>query len=126
MKNKTVRRRLLAAALAAAMVSASLYGCGSENAGDGQEASSESETQEAAADGDDISSDSGKVELTIWAGDSYDDRLFEMVESFKQEYAGQADFEINIEESSDADTRNAVLNAVRISIFGRQRLFPVL
>ncbi len=111
MKNKTLRRRLWAAVLTAAMVSVSLCGCGGEKTDDGQEAS-ESETQTAAEEEGEPALESGKVELTIWAGDSYDDCLFEMVESFKQEYAGQADFEINVMESSDADTRNAVLNDI--------------
>ncbi len=112
LKNKTVKKRFLATVLTAALASTMFYGCGGEKAEDAQE-TSENQTQEAASEeSDETALDSGKVELTIWAGDSYDDCLFEMVESFKKEYAGQADFEINVMESSDADTRNAVLNDI--------------
>ena len=35
-----------------------------------------------------------------------------MIDSFKQKYAGQADFDIIIEASGDADTRNNVLSDI--------------
>ena len=35
-----------------------------------------------------------------------------MIDSFEQKYAGQADFDITIEVSSDADTRNNVLGDI--------------
>ena len=94
------------------MVTASLSGCagGAQDAAD-TEMQTQEETQENGENGED-GLESGKVELTVWAGDSYDESLIQMVESFKQEYAGNADFDITVVESSDADTRNAVLNDV--------------
>ena len=40
---------------------------------------------------------SGKVELTLWGAEEDGSLLEEMVEGFKQEYSGQAEFDIKIE-----------------------------
>lgn len=56
--------------------------------------------------------ESGKVELKIWVEEPNFDNLSKMIESFKQEYAGQADFEIVMEAKGDADTRNNVLGDI--------------
>ena len=107
-----MKRHILPILMASAMVTASLSGCagGAQDAAD-TEMQTQEETQENGENGED-GLESGKVELTVWAGDSYDESLIQMVESFKQEYAGNADFDITVVESSDADTRNAVLNDV--------------
>ncbi|MCM1106652.1 MAG: extracellular solute-binding protein [Blautia sp.] len=55
---------------------------------------------------------SGKVELRVWAEEANFDMLNQMIESFKQEYAGQADFEITLEAATDSDTKNNVLGDV--------------
>ncbi|MCM1282279.1 MAG: extracellular solute-binding protein [Muribaculaceae bacterium] len=52
---------------------------------------------------------SGRVELRVWAEEANFDMLNQMIESFKQEYAGQADFEITLEAATDSDTKNNVL-----------------
>ena len=59
--------------------------------------------------------ESGKVELKVWAEESNFETLGKMIESFKQEYAGQADFEIILEAAADADTRNHVLGDIHNS-----------
>ncbi|MDE6640311.1 MAG: extracellular solute-binding protein [Acetatifactor sp.] len=59
--------------------------------------------------------ESGKVELRVWAEESNFETLSKMIESFKEEYAGQADFEIILEAAADADTRNHVLGDIHNS-----------
>ena len=56
--------------------------------------------------------ESGKVALCIWVEEANIENLQKMIDSFEQKYAGQADFEITIEPSGDADTRNNVLSDI--------------
>lgn len=56
--------------------------------------------------------ESGNVELTVWVEEPNFDNLSKMIDSFKQEYAGQAEFTINIEAGTDAQTRSNVLSDV--------------
>lgn len=57
-------------------------------------------------------SGNGKVELKVWAEESTFDTLNQMVDSFKEQYKGQADFEITLEQNSDAYTKANVLEDV--------------
>ena len=54
----------------------------------------------------------GAVTLTVWSEAAGNELLEELIQSFKEEYAGQAEFDIRIEEASDADTRGNVLGDV--------------
>lgn len=54
----------------------------------------------------------GVVSLTIWAEETNHEVLGKMVESFKQEYAGQAEFDIQIVPSVDAQTKSDVLGDI--------------
>ncbi len=56
--------------------------------------------------------ESGKVSLRVWVEEANIENLQKMIDSFEQKYAGQADFDITIEVSSDADTRNNVLGDI--------------
>lgn len=59
--------------------------------------------------------DSGKVGLKVWAEEGNFETLGKMIESFKKEYAGQADFEIILEASADGEARNNVLGDIHNS-----------
>ncbi|MBD5476046.1 MAG: extracellular solute-binding protein [Lachnospiraceae bacterium] len=88
-----------------------LAGCSSgkaENPADSDVQSSDNEIQQEELE-------SGKVELKIWAEESNFETLDKMIESFKQEYAGQADFEIILEASADGEARNNVLGDIHNS-----------
>lgn len=50
--------------------------------------------------------------LRVWVEESNIANLQKMIDSFKQKYAGQADFDITIEVSGDADTRKNVLGDI--------------
>ena len=60
----------------------------------------------------DAAEDDGKVTLTVWAEEANFDVLQEMIDSFEQKYAGQADFDIQLAENADAETRNTLLGDV--------------
>lgn len=113
MKNKILKGRFPAAVLTASLVSLmsvlALAGCGSSGTADA--VSGEIQTGEAQEE----QLESGKVELKIWAEEDTFDTLNKMVESFKQEYAGQAEFEIILENASDSEMRNTVLGDIHNS-----------
>lgn len=56
--------------------------------------------------------ESGKVELTVWAEENNFEMLEGMFETFKQEYAGQAEFEITLVQQADAETKNVMLGDI--------------
>lgn len=56
--------------------------------------------------------ESGKVELTVWAEENNFEMLEGMFETFKQKYAGQAEFEITLVQQADSETKNALLGDV--------------
>ena len=96
------KRKWTAALLTTALTVSMLAGCASS-------APSQKDTQNAAQP---TNKDNGTVSLTVWAEESTHDALNQMVESFKKEYEGQADFEITLEQNSDAETRDRVLGDV--------------
>lgn len=104
-----IKRHFFAAVLSASVVSMSLAGCSSTVATD----TADDETEAKGAQEEQL--ESGKVELRVWAEEANFETLSKMIESFKQEYAGQAEFEITLENSSDADTRTNVLGDIHNS-----------
>lgn len=110
-KKKISKQRLGIIMAAMSLAVMTLTGCGADNAenpADSSVQSSDGEIQEEKLE-------SGKVELKVWAEEGNFETLDKMIESFKQEYAGQADFEIILEAASDADTRNHVLGDIHNS-----------
>lgn len=101
MKKKT----RIAALLITALVVSMLAGCASSKSSQG---STEEGTQSAVQP----TNKGGKVALTVWAEESTFEGLNQMVESFKKEYEGQAEFDITLEQNSDSETRNNVLGDV--------------
>ena len=55
---------------------------------------------------------SGTVTLSIWAEENNFDALNQMIESFKKEYAGQAEFEITLVQQSDGEAKNVALGDI--------------
>ncbi len=110
MKKKTVRK-LMPAVLCTTLLAGSMGGCASG----GQTAQQSSETGAAEAYGTDTldtSADNGDVKIKIRAEANNFDVLAKMGESFQQQYAGQANFEFEFIEQSDANTKNDVLTNV--------------
>ncbi len=98
--------------LAASLLAASLAGCGNKNTDDSSQTEAESVDITAEQDAADEKLESGKVALRVWVEEANIPNLQKMIDSFKQKYAGQADFDITIEVSGDADTRKNVLGDI--------------
>lgn len=94
--------------LSGTMLTMTLAGCGSSNS---TEVSDETTSETVTEEGEEQSTklDSGKVELTVWAEENNFELLEGMIETFKQKYAGQAEFEITLVVQSDAETKNNLL-----------------
>ncbi len=91
-------------------------GCGSKAAGtsrtdNGNQAVNEVYSTEEAAGGTE-ELESGTVELTIWAEQANFDMLNKMIDKFKEEHAGEAEFNITLAESADSGTKGEVLKDV--------------
>lgn len=98
-----MRKKYLMGLLLAVALGATVIGCGksdktAENAG--KETAAEQTKKE------------GVVELTIWSEPANNDVLNKMIESFKEEYKDEADFEITLVENSDASTRDNLLEDI--------------
>lgn len=109
-----VKKKLLAVMLSGTMLTTALAGCGSsqtpEETGTMDEGTIESTTE--AEEVQETELVSGKVEMSIGADSDQIELLEKMVESFKQEYAGQAEFEIIIIEQGASDAKNIVLGDI--------------
>lgn len=107
-----MKKKILMTVLTASLLVTSLAGCGNSSADDGSQAETEPADVSAVQGDADGQLESGKVALRVWVEESNIPNLQEMIDSFKQKYAGQADFDITIEVSGDADTRNNVLGDI--------------
>lgn len=103
-----MKKKLLVAILSVSLLATGLMGCGNTKSGE-QAERAEAETEQE-NQGEQL--ESGKVALRIWVEEANIENLQKMIDSFEQKYAGQADFEITIEPSGDADTRNNVLSDI--------------
>lgn len=56
--------------------------------------------------------ESGTVPLTVWAEEDDFEMLEEMIASFREHYAGQAEFEISLVPQPDAETCNTILGDI--------------
>jgi len=104
-----MRKKILAVLLCAIMVG-SLTGCQKSPANNAADNSDAAEATELEAT--DETPDSGVVELTVWAEEDNFEMLNAMIESFKQEYAGQAEFNITLGVQADGEVRNVMLRNV--------------
>lgn len=64
--------------------------------------------------------DNGPVTLTVWAEEDNWEMLSKMIDSFKQKYAGQAEFEITLVQESDSKTKDVLLE----DIYNGADVFP--
>lgn len=116
-----MKRKGMAVVVAAALCGMLTVGCSgaAKTAADAGVSSESVQSEEAADDG-------GVVSLTIWAEETNHEMLGRMAESFKQEYGGQAEFDIQIVSSVDAQTKSDVLsdihNAADVFFFADDQL----
>lgn len=119
----SMKRKILGLLMSGVILSTLLAGCGSgqatkNNAETNNEATQSEATEGEAGDSSEEQSqelDSGKVALTVWAEEDNFELLNQMIESFKQQYAGQADFEITLAQMSEGETKNSLLGDIHNS-----------
>lgn len=97
-----MKRKILSILLTGIMAVSLLSGCTNS------EKTQQTDTQGAVS----AEQEGGTVTLKVWAEEATFDSLNQMVDSFKEEYSGQADFDITLEQNSDGDTRGNVLKDV--------------
>lgn len=105
-----MKKKLLVAALSASLLATVFAGCGNKDAKDQTDAEAANAETQQADEGEQL--ESGEVALRVWVEEANIDNLQKMIDSFEQKYAGQADFDITIEVSGDADTRKNVLGDI--------------
>ena len=99
------RKKLMSVMLTGMLAVSMLGGCGQG----GSDSRNAVETTQSA---EPTKSNGGTVALRVWAEEATYDALNEMIDSFKEQYKGQANFDITLEQNSDAETRNNVLGDV--------------
>lgn len=109
-----VKKKILASLLTMAVLCTTLTGCGNSGQKDAQESTENVQTEST------DKADDGVVTLTVWAEEGNWEMLNKMIESFKQEYAGEAEFEISLVQVSDAETKNVLLG----DIYNGADIFP--
>lgn len=97
-----MRKRVIGVIMAAALCGMLITGC----SGGTDSAAGASEEQT----GTTVSSKDGTVSLRVWTQDM--DLVQEMVDGFVQEHAGEAKFDIQVEESTEADSKDTVLGDI--------------
>lgn len=107
-----MRRRISAIILTAIMAAGMITGC---SGSDAMAPSDESGVESGAYDTiqDDNGAASGKVTLKVWAEETQHPTVQKMIDSFIEEYKGQADFEITLEAQPDSTTRDVLLGDVQ-------------
>lgn len=116
-----MKRKLLVMLLTGAILSTVLTGCGTgQSAEENKAAQTQSSTSdenavelEESGDGAQAAElESGKVELTIWAEEDNFEMLQQMIDSFKEQYAGQADFDISLVAQQESNTKDMLLGDI--------------
>lgn len=105
-----MKKKLLVAILSVSLLTTILAGCGNTDAD--HQTDTEATNTETKQDDTSEQLESGKVALRVWVEEANIENLQKMIDSFEQKYAGQADFDITIEVSGDADTRTNVLGDI--------------
>ncbi len=105
-----MKKRLLVAVLSVSLLTAVFAGCADKDASGQTDTRTAGVETKQADEGEQL--ESGKVALRVWVEEANIPNLQKMIDSFKQKYAGQADFDITIEVSGDADTRANVLGDI--------------
>lgn len=136
-----MRKRILAAILAATMAASLFTGCGAENETGGTSAKvEESNTKEADKSENTekenpisnlIASTEGTIELTLWCAETeeYQKVMAELVDQFKETYS-EVDFNITIGAESEANCKDDVLvdveNAADVFVFADDQLIDLV
>lgn len=103
---KELKKKILTLVLTTVLIVSALAGCGNvTKSEEANETQNEQTTQ-------DEQPESGTVSLTVWAEENNFEMLTQMIDGFKQKYAGQADFDISLVQQSDSTTKDTILGDV--------------
>lgn len=117
-----MRNKQRTAIIATAMLCMALSGCGQTADTEqmtGDEAAADTAADAAATEG--TAADNGTVELTVWAEEANRDVLNQMIDSFKEAHAGEAEFEVTLVQNADAETKNLLLG----DVYNGADIFPI-
>lgn len=103
-----MRKKILAAVMSAVLGALALVGCAEQK----EQSASAQDVPEQEDDVQAQESEDGVVTLRVWAEAANFDMLQGMFEGFKEKYAGQAQFDIVLEEAADAATKDSLLGDV--------------
>lgn len=121
-----MKKKLVGKVLAVTLACTMFTGCGqsAQTASDGESVRADiTADTETAVDGTDTAEDDGTVTLTVWAEEANFAVLQSMIESFEEQYAGQADFDIQLVESADADTKiHCLATYITVRTYSRCRM----
>ncbi len=98
--------------LMSALVFSTSMGCGQSSSTQTGESVAGTEVAENAGAQTTAEIPSGTVSLTVWGAEEDQELLAEIVEGFKAEYAGKADFEITISPESESTSKETLLGDV--------------
>ena len=103
-------RKNINALFITAVLAVSLSGCAGSS-GESKAADADTELQNSADNTDEteILSDNGNVELTVWGAEEDEALLTMIIESFQEEYKGQADFHITFTAQSESNCKDVLL-----------------
>ena len=103
-------RKNINALFITAVLAVSLSGCAGSN-GESKAADADTELQNSTDNTDEteILSDNGNVELTVWGAEEDEALLTMIIESFQEEYKGQADFHITFTAQSESNCKDVLL-----------------
>lgn len=103
-----LKKKLVVFTLMTVFLTSALTGCGDTSSSEINDSSEGAEEQT-----QDVGKvESGTVTLTVWAEESNFDMLSQMIESFKQNYSGQAEFDISLVQQNDANTKDTMLEDI--------------
>ena len=106
-----MKKRIGAGVLMALLLLGTVTGC----SGNAMAPADKNGTQDAAHDTmiNDSGEASGKVTLKVWAEEAQHTTVQKMIDSFIEQYKGQADFDITLEAQPDSTTRDVLLGDVQ-------------
>lgn len=107
-----MKRKILAGILTMTVLCMTMTGCGNKSQ-ESMKETAENIQAEDTVKGTEEELPGGTVALTLWGAEEDQQMLAGMVESFKQEYAGKADFDITIAVQGESDCKDVVLGDVQ-------------
>ncbi len=106
-----MKKKTLACFLAAILCLPALTGCGGSSSTQNGEAVDSTEAGAMGQETQNVSD--GVVTLTVWGAEEDQELLAEIVESFKAEYAGKAQFDITIAAESESSCKDTLLGDLK-------------